>query len=68
MAFFIYCFIPHMLTFFRFIKSMFIRLYDRKFGCNQKITRKYIQIDYNKVYLGPSFLIENSYSIVILPN
>ena len=34
------------------------------YTCNPKITRKHIQTDYDEVYLGPPFLMENSFSIV----
>ena len=39
-----------------------LRWYDRKFTCNEKTTRQYLQEDYENVYIGSEFNLQARYA------
>lgn len=56
---------PHIGAFVGIFISGIKRCWDRKCTCNQRKTRRRVQEDYEKLYMGPEFLIEIRYSQII---
>jgi len=64
-SFFIYCFTPHIASYVMYLIIQLYRRYDRGFTNDKRRTKQVLQEDYNEVYLGPEFLIEREYSMVL---
>ena len=50
--------IPHGFPCFLLTIYTIMRFYDRRWKCNKQISRKYIQADYEDLYVGPEFLLD----------
>jgi len=48
-------FSPHFGAFMKMFCRGCKKCYDRRCSCDKRITRKYMQADYENVYLGPEF-------------
>lgn len=55
-------FSPHIANFGYHVIFWLWQWYDRGFSCNKKKTRQLFQIDYEKLYLGPEYMLEYRYS------
>lgn len=50
-------FTPHVPMLFQLLSRSIQRCYDRKLSYNDRITRQAIQSDYEKMYIGPEFML-----------
>jgi hypothetical protein len=44
---------PYYVPTLKFFLKLFVRFRDRKFTCDQKISNKLIQSEYEELYMGP---------------
>jgi hypothetical protein len=59
---FINIFTPHIGGFVAVIKDSIFQCLDRKCRRDKRITKQFLQEDYNNIYMGPEFLVEVRYS------
>lgn len=62
---FINIFTPHIGGIVAYIKGLAFQWFDRRFKGDIRVTRQYMQDDYNNIYMGPEFLIEVRYSQIM---
>lgn len=58
-------FTPHLASFASWFYYQLKAFYDRGFTCDKRNTRKLVQEDYEKVYLGEEFLLEFRYAQLV---
>ena len=50
--------IPHGFPLLVLLVITISRFYDRRWKCDKKVSRKYLQVDYEELYVGPEFVLD----------
>jgi hypothetical protein len=56
---------PHLTESIFYLPGVIKRWRDRGHTCNEKVTKQILQEDYNELYLGEEFAIEERYATII---